>query len=208
MVDVVLILPYTNRFGVDFDEFGERVKQATTYRHGATHRNVFVGKLFASYSRSRINRSAVFADQKYFYRTRKASTAEKLLSFTARSAVTEGYGIDFVCVDKVSNLSRSAFDVIARLSRIDCIVGKQIALTVETHHLAARTKSRVDCQYAFSGQRRCKEQLSCVVGKKVYGNFVCGVFARSGKFVFYRRFYETTIAVGDGIVNNVGTFAG
>ncbi len=47
LVYIVLVEPYTDSFGIDFDQFGQRVLQAAGNRDGAALRCIERGKLLA-----------------------------------------------------------------------------------------------------------------------------------------------------------------
>ena len=64
LVDIVLILSYTNTLRIYLHKLGKRVHKASAYGYSSTHRNVLIGKLLACCLRSRIDRSTVLANHK------------------------------------------------------------------------------------------------------------------------------------------------
>ena len=52
LVNIVLVLPHTDGFGIYLYEFRQRVGKASSYAHGTAHGDIVVGELLACYFRS------------------------------------------------------------------------------------------------------------------------------------------------------------
>ena len=49
---------------------------------------------------------------------------------------------------------------------------KKVSLFVQTHNLASRPESRVDCKHTFLSHRRGKQKLAEILSKYTYGLYV------------------------------------
>ena len=77
----------------------------------------------------------------------------------------------------------------------DGFMVEQVALGVETHHLAARPEARVDTHDTLLAQRRRKQQLTQIFGKHADGFFVGLLLAQVDKFGLDARFEQPSVAV-------------
>ena len=62
LVHVVLVETHTDRFGIDLDQFGQRILQAPGDAHRTTHRNIHIRQLLPGQLGGRIDRGAGLAD--------------------------------------------------------------------------------------------------------------------------------------------------
>lgn len=81
----------------------------------------------------------------------------------------------------------------------DGFMVQQVALFVETNHLASSAESRVDAHDSFLSKWCREQQLTKVLGKNADGLFVGSFFAQGSKFVFDRRFQEPFVTVFDSL---------
>ena len=63
--DIVLVLADADRFGVDLDQFGQRVLQAAGDGHGTADRNVEVGEFLGGEFGGGIDRGAGFGNDNF-----------------------------------------------------------------------------------------------------------------------------------------------
>ena len=62
LVDIVLILSYTNALGIDLDEFCQGIHEATADGNGSANGDILIRELVAGDYRGRIDRGTIFAD--------------------------------------------------------------------------------------------------------------------------------------------------
>ena len=90
--------------------------------------------------------------------------------------------------------------------RIDGLIVQQVALCVETNHLASRAIPRVDAHYPFLSQRRSQEQLTEVSGKDTDGFLVGFFLAEGGKFGLDAGLQQTLVGITHGFFHLLATF--
>jgi len=99
LVHIVLILPHTNGFRVDLDEFRQRVLQTTGNRHRAANTDIQIGEFPGSQFRRRIHRGACFRNHQFLHRKFRAKLDEfnrQFVGFAAGGAVANRYQFHLV----------------------------------------------------------------------------------------------------------------
>ena len=81
----------------------------------------------------------------------------------------------------------------------DGLVVEQVALSVETHHLAACAETRVDAHHAFLSEGCREQQLPQVLGKHADGLVVGLLLAQAEELRLYRRLQQALVAVLHGL---------
>ena len=61
----MLVLSHSDRFGVYFHQFGQRIHQSAAYGYGSTHGHVVFRELVSGGFRGRVNGCSVLAYYKY-----------------------------------------------------------------------------------------------------------------------------------------------
>ena len=195
LVHIVLVLPYSDGFGVNLYELGQGVHQATTDRDGTTHRNIIVGELIARHLRSRVDGSTILAHHEDLQRAVVTLRGDKLLSLTAGRTVTNGYGLYLVLLHQACQLASSTS--IVRLGRMGKyrFIMQQIALCIKTHHLASRTVTGVNGKHTLLPERRCQQQLLEVSCKHTDCLLVGLLFGTVGILRFDGRTQQSLVAI-------------
>ena len=197
LIDVVLILSHADGLGIYLDQFGQRVGQTTGYAHGTADGDVLVGKLFAGNVGGGIDRGAVFADDEHLDAV-EMGLAHQVFGLASGGAVAYGDGFDAVGVGQGGDAAYGASPFALGLVGVDGLVVEQIALCVDTHHLAARAEAGVDAHDTLGAEGRRQQQLAHVGGEDGDGLLVGPGFGGSGKLVFYAGFEQALVGILDG----------
>ena len=190
LIDIVLILPHPDGLRVNLHQLGQRVHQAATDGHSPAHRHVIFRKLLAGHLRGRIDRSPVLAHRKGLHRARELQPCHEILRLASGRAVAYGYGLYGILFHQRRQLACRLRPFVARRMGIDGLVMQQIALRVQTHHLAPRAIAGVDGQHTLLSQRRSQQQLPQVGRKHTDGLLVGTPFALGGKLGFNGGFQQ------------------
>ena len=70
---------------------------------------------------------------------------------------------------------------------------QQVALRVETHHLATRSESWVDTHHALLSQWCREQQLTQVLSEDAYGLIVGLLLTQVAELRLYRRFQQSLV---------------
>ena len=79
----------------------------------------------------------------------------------------------------------------------------QVALGVETHHLATRAYAGVHAHHPFLSERGSEEQLSQVFRKDPDGLLVGFLFGGSGKLILYRGCQQAFVGIAHRLFNHL-----
>ena len=96
LVDVVLVLAYTNGFGINFNQLGQRIGQAAANRNSPTNGHVIIRKFVAGNFGCRVHRSAGFTHHKYLYRLVKGDFFNEKFGFPRSSSVANSNGFNSI----------------------------------------------------------------------------------------------------------------
>ena len=206
LVNIVLVLPHTDGFGIYLYEFRQRVGKASSYAHGTAHGDIVVGELLACYFRSGIHRGTILADEEYGH-AGTVKHPDQVLRLPACRAVSYCHGLYAESVHQsLQSIQRLHALATGRVGE-DGFVVQEIALFVQTHHLASGAESRVDAHDALLSQRSGKQQLAQVGGKDTDGLLVGTLLGSRSKFRFYGGLQQTLVGIGHGHYNLLATLA-
>src|SRR5690606_19587493 len=102
LVDIVLVLPYADRFRIYLDQFSQRIHQSPTDRNGPANGNIVVRKFLPCNGRCRINRRPAFVHHHHQYR-RRNEALDKGFGFAAGRSIPDGDGLNFILLYQVLN---------------------------------------------------------------------------------------------------------
>ena len=193
LVYIVLILPHSDALRVNLDKFGQRIHQSTADAYSATHRDILIRKLLAGCLRCRIDRRAILADDED--REPCPYLLDKLLRLAAGRSIANGDSLYLIVVDHLLQVHLRLHPVVHGRMGEDGFVVEQIALRIQTYHLAARTETRVDAHHALLSQWGREQQLTHVAHKHIDGFLVGLLLAQRGKLRLYRGFQESLVAI-------------
>lgn len=125
LVDVVLILPHPDAFGINLDQFGKRVHETATDGYGTTHGDVVVGKFASGDVGGRVDGRPVFVDGKDLQFAVETDGADKVFGLAPGSAVAYGDGFDLVLLDECAQAAYGAVAFGARRMGVDGVVVQQ-----------------------------------------------------------------------------------
>ena len=91
--------------------------------------------------------------------------------------------------------------------RIDGFVMQQIALSIQTDHLATGTEARVDAHHTLLPQWWGKQQLAQILRKDLDALFIGLFLCHGSKFRFDGRFQKALIAIGHRLTNQPTAWA-
>ena len=110
LIDVVLVLPYANRLGINLNQFSQRIHQSSANGYGSTYSHILIRKLLSCYLACRINRCTTLADYKhlwYFMPYRFQCHSHHLLRLTRCCSVTDSDSFNLVlCNELLQSLGR------------------------------------------------------------------------------------------------------
>ena len=153
----MLILSYADALGFNLHQLGQRVHQSSADGDGTTHRHVIVRELLAGNLRCRVDRGSVFAHHEHLKLAVITLVGHEGFGLTAGCTVTDGDGLYLVLLYQLGELAGGEAMFAFWGMRIDGLIVQQVALCVETNHLASRAIPRVDAHYPFLSQRRSQE---------------------------------------------------
>jgi hypothetical protein len=172
LIDVVLILADADGFGIDLDEFGERVLQTAGDGDGSAHGEVEVGKLLARDVGSGVDAGAGFAHR----------DGEDVVELAlAEELADEGRSRARRCRCRWRWRGRCAgdqrgergFRAVMRCPcrgvRIDDVVGEELAGLIDDGDLAAGAQAGVDAEHGDLPGGRGEQQVVQVVAEDLNG---------------------------------------
>ena len=98
--------------------------------------------------------------------------ADEVGGLTTGCTVADGDGFDMIILHHLFHMNSGLHAVVYWWMGENGLVVQQIALCIETHHLAARAETRVDTHHALLAQRGGQQQLLQVVDEHVDGFLV------------------------------------
>ena len=135
MIHIVLILPDTNRFRIDFYKFGQGVDEPSAYRYGSPYGHVLVRKFLACYIGGGIYQ-APFSLTIFTASRGIIPSLRRNSPVSARcSAAAQSYGFYFVDTDQASQGTSRSCNVGARRSGVYYSVVEQASVAVEAYDL-------------------------------------------------------------------------
>ncbi len=159
----MLILADTDGLGVDLYQFGEGVHETSPYGHGPPDRHVLAGEFLPGSLGCRVDGRPALVDADYPYPLRQVKRPQEGFRFPARRAVSHGDGLDLEPPAEVDHRAPGLVRLPLRCVRIDSVPMKELALPVETDHLASRPEPGIDGENALLPQRGSKQELAEVV---------------------------------------------
>ncbi len=203
----MLILPHADRFGIDFDQFRQGVHQTPADGDRAADRDILIRKFFAGHLGRRIDRRAAFVDHDQRDGRRQPQCPHKRFGLPSRRPVAHGDRLD-VKTRAERREFRFRFGGLSLAGvRVDRGVVQQFALAVQTDHLAAGAKTRIDAHHPFGAQRRRQQQLSQVVGEDPNRFGISTILERQPQFGFQRAAQQPFVAVAHGLAHLVAVRA-
>ena len=191
----MLILAHADGLRVYLYQFGQWIHEAAGDRDRTTNGDVVVGKFFTGQLGGRIDGSPLLADNEYLHIAVETQVLQEVFRLTAGRTVTDGHGFDAVSFHHFLYLLCRFFRLADGRVRVNVLVVKQVALSIETYHFATCTEAGIDTHDALLPQRGGQEQLAQVGGKDADG-FVVGPFlAAGGKFGFDRRLQQAFVGI-------------
>ena len=188
LVHVVLVLAYTNGFGVDLHEFGQRVLQAPCNAGGAAQAHIHIRHLLRREFAGGIDRGTSFTDNHLFDHALRAfgqlldQVARQLVRLAAGCAIPDRNQIDAMLLAKLPQCKQRALPVFARLMRVDHGGVHQFARGVHHRHLDAGANAGIQAQHHAWPSRGGQEQVAQVVGKHLDG-YLLRLFTQTRKQV-------------------------
>ena len=190
LVDVVLILANADGARVDFHEFGQRVLHAARDGNGAAQGGIEVRKFFSGQRRSRIHRSAGFADDVPATILPPFENAgDEAFALAGGGAIADGHKGDVVAVDELAQgVFGFGFAAFA-FERINNGRFQHVAGGVNNGQLTAVGKPRIETKHDVAAHRRLQEQIAQVFLKE-HGGLVLGPFAAGFAHFFFEGWLE------------------
>ena len=159
LIDVVLILSHADALGINLHEFCQRIHQTASYRYGATHGDILIREFVACNLRSGIDGGTILGDGEYLRLRQFFSLLgidviaasehilDEVVGLAAGCTVADGDGLYLELANHLLDGQRCLCALVDGRVGEDGFVVEQIALSVETHHLAARAEPRVDAHH-------------------------------------------------------------
>ena len=204
LVDIVLVLADADGFGVDFDEFGERVHEAASNGNGTAHREVEIREFLAGDFRGGVDRRAGFAHDDNRDGRRQAEGANEGFGFARGGAVTDGDGFDFETGDDRLDDFSSLGAVAGSFFRIDDFVHQEFSLGIEHDKFAAGAEAGVEREGRFLTERRGEEKFADVFGKDADGFLVGFLFIENASLALHSETEEALVAIMRGEADLLG----
>ena len=168
LVDVVLVEADADAFGIDLDEFGEGVLEASADRDGAPDGEVEVGEFLPGEVGGRIDGGTVLVDggelaaEAIFF----DRGGDGGLHFVAGGAVSDGDDLDIVLLHRGSD---GLLGFLELHLLVDDEIVEEFARLVEGGALGAGAYAGVDAENPGAPQRRRHEEILQVFGEDVDG---------------------------------------
>ena len=183
LVDVVLVLPYADGGGGDFDEFGQGVLQTAADGDGPAHGQIEVGELLAGDVAGGVNRGAGLVDGDHddvgVVRAFE-ELADEAFGLAAGGAVADGDGVGAVARDELHEFDGGGDVALRPLSGIDGEVFQELAGGVKGHDLTSGADAGVDTDDGPFAERRLQEQMAQILGEDLHGLAVGPLFQLDG----------------------------
>ena len=204
LIDIVLVLADSDRFGIEFYEFRERIHESAADRDGPPHRDVVVGELLAGDLARRVDGGAALAHHHDGNGGRELELFYEGLRLARGSAVADGDRLDLVKADHVQNGLGRLHVLAAAPAGVDDLVGEEFSLAVEEDDLASRAESGIDAEGDLLAERRSKEKLAEVVGEDTDRLLVGFLFVKGACLHFHGKSEKALEAVVTGKLHLLG----
>ena len=192
-------------FGIDLDQFRQRVHEPPPDGDGAPDRHVLVGELLAGHFRGGVDGRAAFVDHDHGDAGRQLEAPDEILGLAAGGAVADRDGLDLELLAQSRDLGPVRRARLLALVQVDHVRVFQLSLPVETDHFAARAEAGVDRQHVLAAQRRRQQQFPQVLRKDPDGLLVGPLLGLHQDFRLHRWGEEPLVAVEGGLADQVCT---
>ncbi|MNC17391.1 hypothetical protein D3C75_652680 [compost metagenome] len=160
----MLILAHTDRFRVDFHQFGQRVLQTTGDRHGTTQGDIQVREFKCGQLRRGVNRRARFADDHLLgghFRELFLQIEEEALGLAGGGTVADRHQLNVVLLTQGCH----CYCGLGGLTgvRINGIGSHQLAGAVNHGHLHAGTQAGIEAHGGAQARRSGHQQVVQVI---------------------------------------------
>ena len=211
LIHIVLILADADAFGVDLDEFGERVLEAAGDGDGAAHGEIEIGEFLAGHFGGGVDAGAGFADGDA-EDVVEVGVAEEVLDegsgFARGGAVADGDSLHVVAGDEGGEGFARAGDIHARFEGVDDGVFEELAGVIDHGDFAAGTDAGIEREHGHASGRRGEEQVLQILAEDLNGLFVRAVFQFEADFGLDGGVEEAVVGVFDGLFEVRGPRAG
>ena len=178
LIHIVLILPNTNAFRVDFHQLSQRILQSPSDTHRTPHRHILLRKLLPGYGRCAVNTRSRLVHHIHLQPLRylfRQCLANKCIRFPARRTISDGDGFYAMFFDPFLEQIRGFLRLELWFMRKNGLVQQQIAILAQHHRLTTRSKARIQRQNPLLAQWRRQQQL-LRIHRKHPNRFLVGLF--------------------------------
>ena len=96
LINIMLILSYSDRFRIYFHQFRKRIHQTPADRYSTSYSYIILRKFFSGNFRSRINRCTIFTDDKYLDFSIITQIGNKIFCFPTCRTITDRYCLNVI----------------------------------------------------------------------------------------------------------------
>ena len=181
--EIMLVLADADGFGVDLDQFGQRVLQAPRDRHGAAQGHVEIGQFAGRVGRGRINRGAGLRHHdlgQFLLRQLRREFGGQLVGLARRRAVADGDQFDLVQTAQPSERQQRVVPAPLRLMRIDHPGVDHFAGGVHHRHFDAGAEAGIEAHGGARSGGRGEQQIAQIARENFYG-LILGVLPQAGR---------------------------
>ena len=175
LAHVVLVLAHTDGLGLDLDQFGQRILQATGDGDRAPQAHVQCREFLRCQLRGRIHRGAGLGDHglgQVQLWLGAHQVGHQLVGLARGGAVADGHQLDLVGRAQSGQRGQRTGPVVARLVRVDGGRLQQLAGVVHDRHLHASAHARVQPHRDPPSGRCCQQQILHVQTEDADGFFL------------------------------------
>ncbi len=168
LIDIVLILADADRFGIDLDQFGERVLQAARDGDGAAHGQVEIGKLLARDVRGRVDAGAALADgdgEDVVELALAQKLAHELIGLASAVPLPMAMARTLCCAINFSITFADCSSAALGGEGIHDVMREKLSGLIDDRELASGAQARVDAQHGDRPGGRREQQVVQIVAK-------------------------------------------
>ncbi len=199
LINIVLVLSNADGFGIDFDEFSERILEASGDGDGSTDGEVEIGEFFAGNIRGAVHTCARFVDlneddiadtlgfQGFF---------EEGFGFSAPCAISDSDSVGWVLGEEGEQVACCACFVTD--GEKEGGISEKLSCLIDGNAFAACAESGVDADHTFFAEGRGEQEIAEVVGKDIDGVAVGAHLDFDAHVGFDARCEQTLVGILDG----------